>query len=324
MKGQPWVRASLTRRRVLTVALPLGTAAIIAALFYQPGSVAASVTDFFTLTVAVSVPYILGGEGMTLAGRSGIFLVFNEGVMLTSASTTFLVTYFAGGNIIVGLVAGALMAGLFGLVMSFFSVTLKQNQFVVGLSLYVAAVGIADFMYTAVVGVSISPPQIPVLQPVHIPLLSGIPFFGSVLFSQNAMFYFALLVAGGLWYFLYRTRYGLNLRSVGENPRVADSLGIRVARTRYLATIVGSMIMGIGGAYLPLYFTGVYTSSLVNGRGWIIIALTFFGRWDPISVVFAAFLFAGAEVFSIYGQILKLPVPYQFMLMNPFILTLVI
>ena len=311
-------------RKALGPALLLIGVAAVTGLLAQPGSIESGITDFFTLTVAVSVPYILGGQGMTLAGKSGIFLVFNEGVMLASASSTFLVAYLTGGNILIGLVAGSLMAGLFGVIMSFFSVTLKQNQFIIGLTLYVAATGIADFMYTAVVGVTLTPPQVPVLAPIHLAFLSDIPFFGSVLFGQNWMFYFALLVSFALWYFLYRTRYGLNLRSVGENPRVADGLGINVARTRYLATVVGSMIMGLGGSYLLLYFSGTFTPSLVSGRGFIIIALTFFGQWSPLSVVLAAFVFAGAEVFSIYGQVLNLPIPYQFLLMVPFILTLLI
>jgi ABC-type uncharacterized transport system permease subunit len=283
-----------------------------------------AVTDFFTLAVAVSVPYILGGQGMTLAGRTGIFLVFNEGVMLCAASATFLATYLSGGNILIGLLAGALMAGLFGLVMGFFSVTLQQDQFIVGLALFVAAVGIANFLYSIFVGVTTAPPLIPVLKPIHVPLLSDLPFFGSVLFSQNLMFYFAVALSVGLWYFLYRTRYGLNLRSVGENPRVADSNGISVTRMRYAATIIGSMIMGLGGAYLPLYFTATYTPSLVSGRGWIVIALTLFGRWSPLTVMLGALVFAGAEVFGTYSLILSLPVPDQFLLMVPFIVTLVI
>lgn len=282
------------------------------------------VTDFFRVAVAVSVPYILGGQAMTISGRSGIFLVFNEGVMLASASATFLATFLSGGNIIIGLLAGAAMGGFFGLVMGYFSITLKQNQFVVGLALLVAAVGIANFMYSVFIGVVIKPPQIPTLLPVHIPLLSDIPYLGPVLFSQNLMFYFAVILPILVWAFLYRTRYGLNFRSVGENPRVADSLGINVSLTRYAGAVAGGIVMGIAGGYLPLYFTGTYTPSLVNGRGWIVIALTLFGRWNPIPVMLGALLFAAAEVFGIYGQILNLPVPSQFLLMIPFIVTLAI
>lgn len=311
-------------RSTVVAAIAVVIVAGVLLAFSGGSSLDKAVTDFFTLAVAVSVPYILGGEGMTLAGRTGIFLVFNEGVMLCGASATFLATYLSGGNILIGLLAGALMAGLFGLVMAFFSVTLKQDQFIVGLSLFVAAVGIANFLYSVFVGVTTAPPLIPVVKPIHIPLLSDIPFFGSVLFSQNLMFYFAVALSVALWYFLYRTRYGLNLRSVGENPRVADSIGISVTRVRYGATILGSMIMGLGGAYLPLYFTATYTPSLVNGRGWIVIALTLFGRWSPLTVMLGALVFASAEVFATYSLILNLPIPDQFLLMIPFILTLVI
>lgn len=313
-------RTSITAAALLVAAV----AVVLVSYLYGGSSLGKSITDFFVLAVAVSVPYILGGQGMTLAGRTGIFLVFNEGVMLSAASATFLATYYTGGNILVGLAAGALMAGLFGLIMGFFSITLKQDQFIVGLSLFVAAVGVANFLYSVVIGITTSPPLIPVLKPVEIPLLSDIPFFGRVLFGQNLMFYFATALSVALWYFLYRTRYGLNLRSVGENPRVSDSLGISVTRTRYAATIIGSMIIGLGGAYLPLYFTATYTPSLVNGRGWIVIALTLFGRWSPLTVMLGALVFASAEVFATYSLILNLPIPDQFLLMVPFILTLVI
>ena len=283
-----------------------------------------AVVDFFQLAIAVSVPYILGGQGMTISGKSGIFLVFNEGVMLASASATFLVTFMTGGNIVVGLLAGAAMGGLFGLVMGFFSVTLKQDQFVVGLALFVAATGVANFLYSVFIGIVIKPPQIPTLVPVHIPLLSDIPYLGPILFSQNLMFYFAVMLSFLVWFVMYRTRYGLHFRSVGENARVADSLGINVTWTRYAGAVLGGVVMGLAGGYLPLYFTGTYTPSLVNGRGWIVIALTLFGRWSPLPVMLGAVVFATAEVFGIYGQILNLPVPAEFLLMVPFVVTLLI
>jgi len=283
----------------------------------------AQLTDFFSLAVAVSVPYILAGQSMTLAGRTGVFLVFNEGVMLASASSTFLVAYLTG-NILLGLLAGALTGAVFGLIMSFFSVTLKQDQFVVGLALFIMGVGVANMLYKIVIGVVSTPPQVPTLKGIGIPLLSDIPFLGPVIFDQSGMFYFAVALSLALWYFLYRTRYGLNLRSVGENPRVSDSLGINVFRTRYLATIVAGMIMGLAGGYLPLYFTGTYTPALVGGRGWIAIALTLFGRWSPLPVLGGALVFSVADVFGTYGQILDLPVSPYFLFMVPFIVTLVI
>lgn len=282
------------------------------------------VIDFFSFVMSTSVVYLLSGLGMVLSGRSGIFLVFNEGVMQASASVGFLAAYFTGGNLFLGLVGGALTAAVFGLLLSVFCVTLKQNQFVVGLSLFIMGEGVANYVYKiAFLNTSVTP-RIPTLQPLRIPYLSDIPYIGQILFSQNAVFYFSVLLAICIWYLLYRTNSGLNIRAVGERPRVADTMGVNVFLIRYLSTIAGSALLGLAGAYLPFFYTGAYTYSLVNGRGWISIAVALLGGWAPIKTLLAAIIFSGFDVFSIYGQLLNLPVPADFLLMVPFIATLLI
>jgi simple sugar transport system permease protein len=127
-----------------------------------------------------------------------------------------------------------------------------------------------------------------------------------------------------IWFFLYRTRFGLKVRSVGESPRTADSLGTNVTLVRYAMTIVGTGIIALGGAYIPLVFTGTYTDTLISGRGWICILLALFGRWDPRLVMVGAISFAGVEVSALYAQVLGFPIPNQVLLMVPFLVTLVI
>ncbi|MEM0118048.1 MAG: ABC transporter permease [Conexivisphaerales archaeon] len=282
------------------------------------------VADFFSFVLSTSVVYILSGLGMVLSGRSGVFLVFNEGVMQASASLGFLIAYFTNGNLLLGLLGGAMTAALFGLLLAFFCITLKQNQFIVGLSLFIMGEGVANYAYKLAFSTGSIVPRIPTLQPVNIPILSRLPYIGPILFSQNGVFYFSVVLAVAIWYLLYKTDYGLKVRSVGERPRVADTLGINVFRTRYLLTIAGSALIGMAGAYLPFFYTGAYTYSLVNGRGWISIAVALLGGWAPIKTLFAALIFSGFDVFSIYGQLLNLPIPADFLLMAPFIATLAI
>ena len=287
-------------------------------------AIAEQIVLYFKYVLLMMVPYILAGLGMSISGRSGIFIVYNEGLMLAGASATFLTVYFTGGNILLGLLAGMAIGALFGLIMAYFSVTLKLNQFVVGLALFIMGEGIGNLMYKLLIGVQLTAPRIPLLPDIYIPLLSDIPIVGPVIFQQNVLFYFAIILAIVIHHFMFKTPWGLNFRSVGEDPKVADSMGIDVFKVRYLATIVGSMLIALAGSYLPLVFTGTYTESLVGGRGWITIALTLFGKWSPILITLGSTIFAGTEVLVYRLQVFGLALPYQFLLMIPFIVTLVI
>lgn len=281
-------------------------------------------TVFFQYVIVTTVPYILAGLGMTISGRSGIFIVYNEGLMLAGASSTFLTVYLTGGDVVLGLLAGIVVGAFFGLIMAYFSITLRLNQFIVGLALFIMGTGFGNLMYKLVIGVVLVPPRIPLLQNVSLPLLSDIPIIGPIFFQQNALFYFSIALALVMYYFLFKTPWGLNFRSVGENPKVADSMGINVFLTRYVATILGSMLIALAGSYLPLALTGTYAESLVGGRGWITIALTLFGKWSPLLITLGSILFAGTEVLVYRLQVVGLALPYQFLLMVPFLVTLVI
>ncbi|MEM1560364.1 MAG: ABC transporter permease [Ignisphaera sp.] len=279
---------------------------------------------YLKYVLLTTVPYILAGLGMSISGRSGIFIVYNEGLMLAGASATFLTTYLTGGDIFLGLIAGISIGVVFGLIMAYFTVTLKLNQFVIGLALFIMGLGIGNLMYKLVIGVVLVPPRIPLLQDVYIPFLSDIPIVGPVLFQQNILFYLSILLALIIHYFMFKTAWGLNFRSVGENPKVADSMGINVFLIRYIATVLGSVLIALAGSYLPLAFTGTYTESIVGGRGWITIALTLFGKWSPLLIMLGSMIFAGTEAFVYRLQVAGLALPYQFLLMVPFLVTLVI
>jgi ABC-type uncharacterized transport system permease subunit len=281
------------------------------------------VESFFAYALTVSVTYIFASEGMTLAGNSGIFVISNEGVMLAGASATFLVAHFTG-SILLGVIAGAGMGLLFGLIMGFFSITLRQDQFVIGIGLYILATGLATLLYDVFVGVTFSHPLAPTLKAIDIPFLTSLPFVGPVLFGQNAFFYLALATTVFIWLFLYKTRWGLLVRSVGESPRVADSIGVPVFLVRYAMTAIGGILIGLAGAYVPLEFTGTYTISLISGRGWISILIALFGRFKPLSVLLGALFFAIVETGALYSQVLGVSAPTQVILMIPFIVALLV
>jgi len=243
--------------------------------------------------------------------------------MTLGASVGFLVSLGTGSNL-VGLVAAAGAGAVFGLVLGYMTTRLRLDQFVVGLALFFAAVGLAQLLYKVVVGVTLQPPLIATLKDVRIPLLADIPVLGPVLFAQDLMVYFAFALSGFLYWLLYRTNVGLRLRSVGENPKAADSLGVDVGRARLLAATAGSMLMALGGAYLPMVYTGLFTEGIASGRGWLAIALAFFGGWRPQFILAGAAFFAGMEVLALRVQVEGVGVPHQFVLMLPYVATLLV
>ncbi|MEB3859763.1 MAG: ABC transporter permease [Desulfurococcales archaeon] len=280
--------------------------------------------DALRMMVFLSIPYSLASLGIMIGGRAGVFNITTEGMMLLGASTAFLASYFTGGNNLVGLLAASAMGAVIGVLFAYLTVTLKLDQFVIGLTLFILTTGLGSLLYKVYIGVTLEPPRVPVIEDLRVPLLASIPVVGDVVFNQNAMVYFTILLALALHYLLFKTMLGLNLRSVGENPRAADSLGINVYLTQYLTTIAGSTLMSLAGAYLVLAFTGVYTDYIVGGRGWIAIALTLFGRWSPIPILLGSLLFSGVETLVFQLQAREVAIPYQFLLMLPFIVTLIV
>jgi simple sugar transport system permease protein len=283
-------------------------------------------TEFETLaqlTVIATVPYLLASLGTMLGGLAGVFSVSQEGVMVLGASVGFLTSYGVGSNT-VGVLAAAAVGALFGLVLGWATTSLRLDQFVIGLALFFAATGLAGLLFRVVVGQSGAQPLVETLPRLEIPLLSEIPVLGAVLFSHNLLVYLAALVAVGLYVFLYRTRAGLDLRAVGENPKAADSLGIPVALTRIWTATAGGALMGVAGAFLPMVYTGTFTEGIVGGRGWLAIALTFFGGWRPQFIAAGALFFAAMDVVALRAEVGDVGIPSQVLLVVPYVATLLV
>lgn len=280
-------------------------------------------TNFLVQTVMAMVPFILVAQGTMLGGRAGLFNVSQEGMMMLGASIGFVVSWSVGGNNFLGLVAAAVAGGVFGFVFAYLS-NLRLDQFVVGLAIFFLAMGLATLIYRVAVGVTLTPPRIDTLPRIEIPVLSAIPVIGPMLFNQNILVYFAIVLSVALWWYLYRTSSGMRLRSVGENPKAADSLGIDVARTKLVAGTLGSALMALGGAYLPMVYTGTFTEGVAGGRGWLAIALAFFGGWRPQLIFVGAAFFAAMEVLALQAQVSQIGVPHQFIQMLPYVATLLV
>lgn len=281
-------------------------------------------TEFFALMIPAMVPFLLAAQGTILGGRVGVFSVAQEGIMVLGASVGFLVSLKMGGNFM-GLVAAMLIGSLFGLILGYTTAILRLDQFVIGLALYFATLGLGSLAYRAVIGTTLEPPLIETLKNAPIPGLSKIPFVGPVLFNHDWMVYFTFVVSFAIYWFMYRTNAGLKFRAVGENPKSADAVGIKVTATKMWATIIGSGLVAMAGAYLPMAYTGIFTEGIVAGRGWIVIALAFLAGWRPHLAVAGAAFFAGMEVLALRVQVADfIPVPHQFILMLPYVATLIV
>jgi general nucleoside transport system permease protein len=275
------------------------------------------------LTVVAMVPYLLASLGTMLGGLTGVFSVAQEGVMVLGASVGFLVSYGVGSNT-VGILAAAAVGAVFGLLLGAATTFLRLDQFVVGLALFFAATGLAGLLFRVVIGQSATQPLVPTIPRLEIPFLSDIPVIGPALFAQNALVYLTALVTVGLYLYLYRTRSGLDLRAVGENPKAADSLGIPVVRSRLWTATAGGALMGVAGAYLPLVYTGTFTEGIVGGRGWLAIALTFFGGWRPQFLAAGALFFATMDVIALRAEVGNIDVPSQVLAVLPYVATLLV
>jgi ABC-type uncharacterized transport system permease subunit len=283
----------------------------------------AFLTGFLAATLRLATPILITALGELVAERSGVMNLGIEGIMIIGAFAGFAVGYQTGNPWFAFIVAG-LAGALLGLLMAFLSVTLSANQIVAGLGIWIFCQGLASFLYRRFYGVTSSPLIIEVLEPVPIPLLSRIPILGETLFNQNVVVYLTLLAVPLLAFIFQRTAWGLAIDAAGENPHAADAAGLRVGKIRYIAVTFGGLMAGMGGAYLVLALYGLFTPDLSTGLGWIAIAVVIFGRWQPGHVLLGALIFGAAQALQFRLQAMDFPLPYQFLLMLPFLVTLLI
>ena len=254
-----------------------------------------------------------------MAERAGVINLGLEGMMLVGAVVGFIAMNESGSlstGIAASLVAGALVAS----VHAFFTVTLHSNQIISGLGITIGGAGLAAILGSDVVGV---PPRTS-FDELHVPLLGSIPWLGEILFRHHLLVYVALALVPAVWWTLRRTRLGLHLRAVGENPAAADAMGVSVARYRYGAVLFGGALAGLAGASLSLAESPGWSEGMTAGRGWIALALVIFATWDPLRVLLGAYLFGVFDVLAFRIQIIGVDISSTLLGMIPYVATILV
>ena len=270
----------------------------------------------------IATPLIFGTLGALLSERSGVLNLGIEGIMTFGAMIGWL-TVYNGADLWTGMLAAALGGALFGFLHAAMTVTLGLSQHVTGLGITLFASSFSYYIFRLAVPLASTPPTIDPFKPISIPGLSDLPFIGPALFTQTAPTYLAIVIALLLAYIIYRTPLGLALRMSGENPHAAEAQGVDPIRVRYGAIMAGSALMAMGGAFLTLSAFNSFFPTMVQGRGWICIALTVFASWRPDKALLGALLFGAFDAFQLRLQTqVGAAVPSQVFLMLPYLLSI--
>lgn len=271
----------------------------------------------------LATPLIFGSLSGVLCERAGIVNIAIEGQLLAGAFAAAVGATLTQSPW-VGLICAMAAGTLVGLVLAVFSIKYVVNQIIVGVVLNVLVTGLTSFLFSQVLADNAETLNSPVhFETIRIPVLADIPIFGPILFNQTIVGYLMYLAVIGIWYALFKTKWGLRVRAVGEHPTAADTVGINVNRTRYLNTLYGGAVAGLGGAFFTLVSSGSFSKEMTAGQGFIALAALIFGRWNPIGAFFAALLFGFATNLQFVLSILGTPVPSQFLIMLPYVVTIV-
>jgi ABC-type uncharacterized transport system permease subunit len=271
-------------------------------------------------TLRVSTPLIFGTLGELFCERAGILNLGIEGTLFFGSFVGFAVAAVSG-SLWLGFLAAIFAGMLAGLLMGVLTVQLGVNQHVSGLGITLLLTGLSYFAFRLIFGELKLPPSIQAFEQVH--LLGNLPVLGPI-FEQYTLTYLAILLIPVTWWVFKRTNFGLQIRAVGENPEAADAAGVNVYRTRYIALALGGGLMAAGGAYLSLAQLGAFTFGIINGRGWVCIALIIFGNWQPFKVLWGALLFGLVFALQLRLQSTGLKLPYEVFLALPYLVTILV
>ncbi|BDZ40914.1 ABC transporter permease [Paraoerskovia sediminicola] len=295
---------------------------VLAFLTWAVADKSTSLVSLMQGSLLLAVPLAFGALGGLLNERAGVVNIAIEGQLLTGAFGAAVLASVTG-NAYVGLVAAPVFALIIGSMLALFTVKYHVNQIIVGVVLNVFAVGLTSFLFSSVLKENASqlnsPPRLEVLP---IPLLSQIPVIGPVLFRQTVIVYLLYIAVAVITVALFRTRWGLRVRAVGEYPQAADTVGISVERTRWSNVLLGAAVAGLGGAFFTIGSVGAFGEEMTAGKGYIALAAMILGRWSPIGALTAALLFGFADKLQQVLGVLETPIPNQFMLMLPYVVTI--
>jgi simple sugar transport system permease protein len=282
-----------------------------------------NLTGLLQTTVARSVPIIFGALSGILCERSGVVNIAIEGMLLSSAFAAAVTASITGdywSGILAAMITGALMALLLGIL----AIRYQVDQVIAGFVINILATGLTSYLHQSVLVPNPTLNQPPRVERLPIPILSDIPVIGPIFFQHNMFVYLAFILVGVIWFGLFKTRWGLRVRAVGEHPRAADTVGINVTFVRYRNVILGGIVAGLGGAYFTLGSTGTFERDMTGGRGFIGLAAVIFGGWNPLGAAGAGLVFGFADAIQARAAIFKIPVPSEFLLMLPYLVTIIV
>ena len=278
----------------------------------------ASVVDILRTSLRLAIPIAFAAMGGVISERSGIYNIGLEGMMLSGAFGGALGAFLTGspvGGVLFGIALGMLGASVLGVL----AIRLGINQIVCGIAINLVAIGLTAFLARLIFGLNATTQSLPGFSAIPIPLLSDIPVLGPVFFNQDPLIYLLYLLAPSLYWLLYRSTLGLEIRATGENPAAADSAGVAVFRVRMLAVLMSGALAGLGGAYIVVSQVFVFTEHMSAGKGFIALAAIILGRWDPIGALLASWFFGFCEAVQLRLQFANPNVPYQVFTALPYV-----
>ena len=267
--------------------------------------------------VTAGTPILFAALGEIFTERSGILNLGVEGVMLIGALCGFAAA-LSFSNPWLGVLAAICAGALVGLMFGVLCIGFQVDQAIAGIALTTFGIGFSGFLGKPFLGKLLTNS----FKEINLPVLGNIPIIGKIFFNQDALVYISYILVPILWYIIFRTRPGLHLRSVGENPRAADTLGISVVRTRYIYTMIGCMLGAVGGAYITLAYVPTWLEHITTGRGWIAVSLVIFAGWNPIMAMLGSYLFGGIDAATLYIQAAGTEIPSNLLGMAPYIITI--
>lgn len=278
-----------------------------------------------TRTIMMGTPLLYGSLSEVYTERSGVMNTAIEGIFLMGAWAGFVSAYLTDGNLLIGsvfaIIAGILTSALYGWI----TIYLKQHQIVTGVAINILAIGICAFFQRVIFGVPVTPLIVQPLQHIAIPVLSKIPIIGQILFTQNILTYILYLIMPISAFVFYKTSIGLSIRSLGENPEAGDVAGLRVDRIRFVTILFAGVMCGLGGAFYSIGYLGLFTTTIIGGRGWIAFAICFLGNWKPSGALVGTLIFGLAEAVAIFMQSSGSGLfPNELFIALPYILTIVL
>ncbi len=284
------------------------------------------ITKLLAATIAMGTSLTFATIGEIYTQKSGVLNLGMEGIMLMGALSGF-ATAFATGNLYMGLIMSMVAGAVLALIHAFLCISMRANQVVSGLSITMFGTGLANFLGNRLgpesnnynlVGMNL----VRRFENIPIPLLHEIPIIGAF-FDVSILTYFLYLLIPCSWFFMYKTKHGLAIRAIGESPKTATAMGLNVPRLRYIYTLIGGMLAGLGGACLSLSFTPSWNDGMTGGKGWIVIALVIFATWNPGKAVIGTLIFGGITSlqFSLQAAGIPMVIPTQFLAIAPYIIT---